>query len=69
MLRFLAGNWQAIFEAARQQRLSNANGPIPGVWHKSVVESANRPVREVERSGDCCFPIGHNLNLCAQLYI
>jgi hypothetical protein len=29
----------------------------------------NRPVRGVERSGDCCFPVGHNLNLRAQLYI
>ena len=29
----------------------------------------NRPVREVEQSGDCCFPVGHNFNLGAQLYI
>jgi hypothetical protein len=69
MPRFLAGNWQAIFEAARPQRLSNANGPIPGVLHESVLVSANLPVREVERSGDRCFPVGHNFNLRAQLYI
>jgi hypothetical protein len=33
MLGYLAWNWQAIFVAARQYGLSNANVPMPGVWH------------------------------------
>ena len=40
MPRYLAWNWQAIFVAARQHRLSNANVPMPGVWHRSVLVPA-----------------------------
>jgi len=69
MPRYLAWNWQAIFVAARQRRLSNANEPFLALGVSQFLYRLKRPVREVERSGDCCFPVGDNFNLRAQLYI
>jgi hypothetical protein len=42
---------------------------VLAVCARTFCMGSHRPVKEVERSGDCCFPVGHNLNLRAQLYI